>query len=172
LEDMEIEELQMQLSSTARTRYISFSIFALVAIYGDIVLFKVPFLSYFICPLVLLGLICISLFQRKGLIHSFSQCLIGPPAALLITILFTSPLSTFHDHWILREVREWGNELRQQKRLSGSYPVLEKKFFHGYRAVLINQEPTGPALIHVDLFGQTRQFYSVSDDLFLERREM
>lgn len=149
-----------------------FGLLALGLIGGDIFAFRVPLFSSVVSPLIFVILVGIGIARRAGLRKLLISLVAGPPAVLLLVAFITPMLGELHDRWILDEIKRWGSDLRQQRNATGAFPDSQKRFLHGYRAVFINNGPTAPSVILVDLFGQKRISYSVANDEFSEKREM
>ena len=167
-----IEPAQKKVKQRARKRLVLAVLVAFFVLYGDIFAFKIPIFAFLVCPLLFLFFIIVLLLKKTGIKEVLLQCFFGPLVTFLAVTVISPILGELHDQWILREIREWGSELRLQKSTTGIYPVSETKFFHGYHALFINKEPIEPAVIYFTMFGQIRQSYSVRDDHFLEKWEI
>jgi len=169
LENMHDEGDSSSESSQSRVRRFALTaLLALFFIYADVLYLGAPFFSFLVCPIISIGLLISLLVQRAGLKNVLLSLVIGPPGLFLMTIVATLGLGELHNHWVLREVRNWGIELRQQKESNGAFPASQKRFIHGNLVVFINDESAGAPVILVDLFDQTRQSYSVTTDRFFE----
>lgn len=166
---MTMAEITSDSKRSASIRFALTVLLALFCIYVDVIYLGAPFIALLICPLISLVLVVSLLVQKAGIKNVLLSLVMGPPAVFLLVIVATLGLGELHNQWVLREVRVWGNELRQQRSSTGAFPATQKRFFHGNRAVFINEE-YGASFISIDLFGQTRQSYSVESDQFLERK--
>jgi hypothetical protein len=166
---MSIETRQSGIERSTVVRFALTGMLALLFIYADVLYLGAPFFSFLVCPIISIGLLISLLVQRAGLKSVLLSLVIGPPGLFLMVIVATLGLGELHNQWVLREVRNWGNELRQQKNSNGAFPASQKRFIHGNRVVFINDESAGEPVILVDLFAQPRQSYSVAMDRFFER---
>lgn len=168
-------EHQKEQNEVRRGALIRFAIAILLALFfmcGDLFFLQAPFFAFLVCPFISVCLVVPLLFQRIGFKNVLLSLVMGPPAVFLLTAVATQGLGELHNQWVLREVRVWGDELRQQRGSTGALPASRKKFIHGYRAVFINGGSDEVPVILVNLFGYTRETYSVTADQFLGRREI
>lgn len=165
-------EDQNEVRRGAFIRFVTAISVALLLIYSDLFCLQVPIFAFLVCPFMSICLVVPLLLQRIGFKNVLLSLIMGPPSVFLLAAVATPALGELHNQWVLREVRVWADELRLQKGSTGALPTSQKKFIHGYRAVFIDGKADGAPVILVDLFGATRESYSLTADQFLGRRDL
>jgi|SRR6218665_684845 len=140
-------------------------------IYLDVLVFRLPIFSWAICPILMVIYIITLLLKRIGIQAAFRKLIFGPVIMLWMASIFTPIIASAHDHWILRTVSKWGEQLRKQKAVNGVFPPSSWSSIHGYKMRFINNGSDAVPTIYFDKFDQIRQSYSVPDDKFLEETD-
>lgn len=153
-------------------KFVSVVGFMLFACYTDILALQIPLFSQILCPIGTVVLIAWMMFQRLAWKVLLVRSLLGLPLLLFVTSTMSLFLSQAHDRWLMEQVRAWGSELRAEETKMGTYPSTQVKRLHGYRAQFMKPtNPTTPATIYFNKFGQVRQGYLIAEDRFLDETE-
>ncbi|MCL9827808.1 hypothetical protein [Ralstonia solanacearum] len=147
--------------------------FLLFAWYTDILALQAPFFACFVCPPILVVRLVFLALKRVGVRWIILDLILGFPAILILVSVSSVALSHAHDRWIMGEVRAWGGWIRNEKSVSGKFPMSKAISFHGYPAAFISYDKSpNPPVIIFNKFGGMRQVYSVINDQFFEETEL
>lgn len=142
------------------------------ALYIDVFAMHMPIIGLIIAPLIFIVVFAILICKKLPPKEIFMRLFLGPPVILIVISLSSSFVGWGHDQWLMSKISAWGNELSDHKRLTGSFPSSEVKFFHGYRAFFINNNEIRDSIISFDKFGAIRQTYSMEKRIFFDEVEM
>lgn len=137
--------------------------------YSDVLGFRGPLLSLFIC-LPAFFLFSVAAVMRRGRARVVvARIFLGVPMLFLVSAAFTLAMGVAHDRLTERAIRSWGTELRAAKAQVGTYPTFSVRRVYGIPVVFA--PPTSQyeeGLITFEGFGLKRQSYLVDEDRFME----
>lgn len=141
--------------------------------YIEIILFQVPLFSLIVCPIGIVGTIALSLFRNKKDWYAWRRTLCGVPAIFATTAILSVTFSQMHDRWLMKQARDWGSGLRDERRVTGKYPESTRRILHNYYFQFVNLESPSdaPPAIYFNKFDSIWQGYLVTEDRFLPESE-